>query len=207
MISVIVTLHNKENTIISALQSIVAQTAQQWEAVIVDNASTDGSEYQVRSYLIDRRMRYVKLDQQVSVQQARQKGLDLTSGEWVLFLDGSDYLEVSALEALYLVIKKYGTLIGTGNFSLVEHGDKRPQNYISEGKFTGKQVKYGKVALVTGSTLMNRSVAHLPETWQTLDVAYTDHLVVINGEGEQPLVKAQKLTWWKRIFSSFSFLN
>lgn len=79
MISVIVTLHNREKSIISALQSIVAQTAQQWECVIVDNASTDASEFQVNAYLIDRRMHYIRLKEQVSLQEARKIGLDATT--------------------------------------------------------------------------------------------------------------------------------
>lgn len=204
MISVIVTLKNKENTIISALQSIVAQSVQKWEAVIVDNGSTDGSEYQVRSYLIDRRMRYLKLEKEVSVAEARQKGLEMTSGEWVLFMDGSDYLEVNALEALYLSVKKYGTSIAVGNFSFIKRGEKQIQNFIPEGKFSASQVSEANVLLATGTTLINRTVAGSPELWQSTDVAYTDHLVVINGEGEQPLIKPRRASLFSRLFSWFN---
>ena len=203
MISVIVTLHNKENTIISALQSVVAQSVQQWEAVIIDNGSTDGSEYQVRSYLIDRRMRYVKLEKQVSVEEARRKGLELTSGEYVLFLDGSDYLEVNALEALYLNIKKYGTPLSTGNYSLMKNGERQIQNYLEEGKLTASSNKVRKLVLATGTTLFERRVAASPELWRGLDIAYTDHLVVINGEGEQPLTELHSVSFLSRLLSLF----
>ena len=114
MISIIVNLYNNEKSIIAALQSITAQSAQKWEAVVIDNASSDESEHLVRSYLIDRRMRYVRLDKEVSPEEVRQKGVELTNGEWLLFLDATDYLEPNALEALYLVVKKYGTKVGTG---------------------------------------------------------------------------------------------
>lgn len=204
MISVIVTLKNKENTIISALQSIVAQSVQKWEAVIVDNGSTDGSEYQVRSYLIDRRMRYIKLEKEVSVAEARQKGLELTSGEWVLFMDGSDYLEVNALEALYLSVKKYGTSIAVGNFSFIKRGEKQIQNFIPEGIISASQVNKTRLLMATGTTLMGRSVATRPELWGTSNVAYTDHLVVINGEGEQPLIKPRRASLFSRLFSWFN---
>lgn len=117
MISVIVNLHNNEKSIIAALQSITAQSAQKWEAVVIDNASSDESEHLVRSYLIDRRMRYVRLDKEVSPEEVRQKGVELTNGEWILFLDATDYLDPNALEALYLVVKKYGTKLGTGSCS------------------------------------------------------------------------------------------
>lgn len=204
MISVIVTLKNKENTIISALQSIVAQSVQKWEAVIVDNGSTDGSEYQVRSYLIDRRMRYLKLEKEVSVAEARQKGLEMTSGEWILFMDGSDYLEVNALEALYLSVKKYGTSIAVGNFSFIKRGEKQIQNFIPEGIISASQFNKTRLLMATGTTLMGRSVATRPELWETSNVAYTDHLVVINGEGEQPLIKPRRASLFSRLFSWFN---
>lgn len=199
MISVIVTLHNREKSIVSALQSIVAQTAQQWECVIIDNASTDASEFQVRSYLIDRRMRYIRLKSKVSTQEARKIGLQETTGDWVLYLDGGDYLESNALQALYLLVKKYGTLVGSGNFAVEKNGESKPQSYIHEGKYSGKQVVEGKFKVVTCNTMFARSVAHLPESWSSLDYAYTDHLIAVSGEIEEPLVK-QQLPFWKRLF-------
>ncbi|MBQ1649946.1 MAG: glycosyltransferase family 2 protein, partial [Prevotella sp.] len=144
MISVIVNLHNNEKSIITALQSITAQSAQKWEAVVIDNASSDESEHLVRSYLIDRRMRYVRLDKEVSPEEVRQKGVELTNGEWILFLDATDYLEPNALEALYLVVKKYGTKVVTGGQvqgtrDKVQGTKDKVQStqFLAEGKYTG----------------------------------------------------------------------
>ena len=135
MISIILTLHNQEKSIISALQSLVAQTVQQWECIIIDNASTDASEFQVRSYLFDRRMRYVRLDAEVPLWSARHKGLELTSGEWIVYMDGADYLKSNALQALYLAVKKYGTLCGASNYAVMRGGEPVPHSYRSEGRF------------------------------------------------------------------------
>ena len=200
MISVIVNLHNNESSIISALQSIVAQTAQKWEAVVIDNASSDGSEHQVRSYLIDRRMRYVRLEEEVSLQEARRKGLELTTGEWVMYLDGTDYLEPNALESLYLTAKKYGTLIAAGNF-FTENGEKHQDNFLEDGKYKGKDATEGKFGVVTGSAIFARQVAHLPESWRDLDYGFTHRPVVIHKIGTQPLVPVVKRKpFWRRFF-------
>lgn len=169
MISVIVNLHNNEKSIITALQSITAQSAQKWEAVVIDNASSDESEHLVRSYLIDRRMRYVRLDKEVSPEEVRQKGVGLTSGEWLLFLDATDYLEPNALEALYLVVKKYGTKLGTG--TLTGTGTAA----IAEGKYTGRDD--------LEPLLVARDIATQPEAWKALPIAYTEHPVLVNGNG------------------------
>ncbi len=202
MISVIVTLHNREKSIISALQSIVAQTAQQWECVIVDNASTDASEFQVNAYLIDRRMHYIRLKEQVSLQEARKIGLDATTGEWVMFMDGADYLDSNALQALYLIVKKYGTLAGIGHFAIERNGEPKHCCYLPEGKLTARQIIKGKHKVVTGNSIFARSIAYSPESWSTINYALTDHLVAINGEIEQPLVK-QNLPFWKKIIRLF----
>ena len=159
MISIILTLHNQEKSIISALQSLVAQTVQQWECIIIDNASTDASEFQVRSYLFDRRMRYVRLDAEVPLWSARHKGLELTSGEWIVYMDGADYLKSNALQALYLAVKKYGTLCGASNYAVMRGGEPVPNSYRSEGKIQVElaQLRY-RSARLTG---LGRSLSRL----------------------------------------------
>lgn len=198
MISIILTLHNQEKSIISALQSLVAQTVQQWECIIIDNASTDASDFQVRSYLFDRRMRYVRLDAEVPLWSARHKGLELTSGEWIVYMDGADYLKSNALQALYLAVKKYGTLCGASNYAVMRGGEPVPNSYRSEGKIQARDVLRGEISVVTGSSIFSRSIAHLPDSWKTLDFAYTDHLVAIYGEGGAPLIKVERKPWWRR---------
>ena len=179
MISIIVNLHNNEKSIIAALQSITAQSAQKWEAVVIDNASSDESEHLVRSYLIDRRMRYVRLDKEVSPEEVRQKGVELTNGEWILFLDATDYLEPNALEALYLVVKKYGTKLGTG--AITGSAKRLSTNWsartaaIAEGKYSKRD---DLIPL-----LVARDIATQPEAWKELPIAYTEHPVLVNGNG------------------------
>lgn len=177
MISIIVNLHNNEKSIIAALQSITAQSAQKWEAVVIDNASSDESEHLVRSYLIDRRMRYVRLDKEVSPEEVRQKGVELTSGEWLLFLDATDYLEPNALEALYLVVKKYGTKIGTGGQVQGTRYKVQSTQFLAEGKYTGRE---DLIPL-----LVARDIATQPEAWKALPIAYTEHTVLVNGSQVQ----------------------
>ena len=192
MITVIVTLHNQERSIISALQSVVAQTAQQWECVVIDNASTDASEFQVRSYLFDRRMRYCRLEQHVSTQEARRIALAHTTGEWVVFLDGADYLESNALQALYLAVKKYGTKCGVANYAVMRNGEPHPHNYLQGQKLSAERIRNGEVSVVTGNSIFHRSIAGTPEVWPEQDYAYTEHLILISGDAAEPLVTVEK---------------
>ncbi len=201
MISIVVTFHNEEHSIISCLQSIVAQSAQQWECVIVDNGSSDQGEFQVRNYLIDRRMRFFHLAEHISTAEARAYGLQRTTGEWVMYVDGGDYLESNALQALYLTLKHYGTLCAVGNYYDMSGGKKRPASYDHDGLIRGGHVSGGHIEVRTGNSIFSRQVAHLPESWPTLDFGYTEHLILVSGEVEEPLVRVDRRPWWKRIFS------
>lgn len=199
MISIIVTFHNEEQSIISCLQSIVAQTAQQWECVVVDNGSTDQGEFQVRNYLIDRRMRFIHLDEKVPVTAARLKGLEMTQGEWVMFVDGGDYLESNALQALYLTLKKYGTEAAIGNYYVMRDGVKRPVTYMNNQLIKSPGITNSGIDVVTGNSIFSRRVATKPEKWPILDYGYTEHIILVSGGQEEPLVRSTTKPLWKKI--------
>lgn len=199
MISIIVTFHNEEQSIISCLQSIVAQTAQQWECVIVDNGSTDGGAFQVKNYLIDRRMRFFSLPEERPLAEVRATALEKTTGEWVMFVDGADYLTNDAVQALYLTLKKYGTLCAAANYYEVHGEKKRPASYRREGLVKGRQVRRGELTVTTGNSIFARSVAYHPEEWPALDVAYSDHIILFSGGQGGQLIKADRVPFWKKL--------
>ena len=100
LISIIIPIYNTENYLRQCLDSIVAQTVSSWEAVLVDDGSTDGSaaicdEYARR----DDRFR-VYHRQNGGVGRARNYGLDMALGEVVSFVDADDWLDVHFYERL-----------------------------------------------------------------------------------------------------------
>ena len=182
MISIIVAFHNKEKTIVQTLQSIAAQSAQKFEVVILDNASDDDSEHQVRSYLIDRRMRYVRLGARVTDDEARQKALTLTAGEWVVFLDGEMTLEPDALQALYLTAKKYGSPAVVG------------QHIVNDA--SGKHI-VERPDLSVGVALLSRTLAETLDRWNDAKIAYAEHIVAVHGNEETTSTDTQ----FERLFT------
>ena len=104
MISVIIPVYNNEKYIARCLDSVLAQTYSEWEAVVVNDGSTDNSGTIIRSYAEkDARIRYFEQKNQ-GVSAARNLGIDQSHGEYILFLDGDDWLDENVLEKLFSVI-------------------------------------------------------------------------------------------------------
>lgn len=89
-ISIIMPAYNSAATIGAALASVVAQTFTDWEALIVDDGSTDPLASALAGFAADPRIRLLRLAQNSGVCAARNAGLDAACGEFVAFLDADD---------------------------------------------------------------------------------------------------------------------
>jgi len=88
-VSVIINLFNGKATLAEAIESVLAQTFADWELLIWDDASGDGSVEVVHRY-DDQRIRYIRSEIRIPLGQARQRAISAAHGEWVAFLDQDD---------------------------------------------------------------------------------------------------------------------
>ena len=95
--SIVIPLYNKALFIKETLQSLVDQTKQPYELIIVDDKSTDGSLQQVRDFLEDTaphfndvRVEIIELEENNGIGYARNTGFSKTTGDIVSFLDADD---------------------------------------------------------------------------------------------------------------------
>jgi succinoglycan biosynthesis protein ExoO len=101
VVSVIIPSFNSASTIKRAVDSVLEQTYQDFEMIIVDDASTDGSERQIlRDYQADARIRVELLSENKGPSTARNRAIDLASGTWIALLDADDAWMPSRLETL-----------------------------------------------------------------------------------------------------------
>ena len=100
LISVIIPVYNLENELAACLESVRAQTLPDWEAVCVDDGSTDGSLALLREISAqDARIRVLH-QENAGVSSARNLGLEQAAGQYIYFLDGDDVLHPQAFELL-----------------------------------------------------------------------------------------------------------
>lgn len=89
MVSVIIPTYNRADYIGKAIQSVLDQTWQNFEIIVVDDGSEDNTR-QVVEGVGDSRIRYICLDQNGGASHARNEGIRLAESEFIAFLDSDD---------------------------------------------------------------------------------------------------------------------
>lgn len=104
-VSVIVAAYNIENYIHRCLKSLIEQTLKNSEIIVINDGSSDNTLNVIKDYqLIDERIKIVDKENQ-GIIEARKSGLKLAQGEYIIFIDGDDWLEIEALDKLYTKAK------------------------------------------------------------------------------------------------------
>jgi len=112
-ISVIVPVYNKENHLPCCIESVLNQTYCNFELILVDDGSNDTS-FDICENYKERNDSIILYHWENQGQVfARNKGVELSSGEYILFLDADDYLKPNALQVLssFVVEKKYDIVV------------------------------------------------------------------------------------------------
>lgn len=124
MISIIVPLYNKAATIERCIKSVLAQTYDDWELLIIDDGSTDDSSKIVERYSDNKKIRY-HYKKNGGVSSARNLGIKLAKGEWITYIDADDYFLPEALQILFKIAIKTHTRVAAANFLIERNGSRR----------------------------------------------------------------------------------
>ena len=104
-ISVIIPVYNSENTIIRTLDSIFSQNYKNYEVIIVNDGSSDNSYNIIKKYCDNHANFFVYDIPNQGVSNARNFGLEKASGDYIIFLDSDDWVDVEYFENIIKNIK------------------------------------------------------------------------------------------------------
>ena len=224
MISVIVPIYNTEQYLEKCLESIRAQTYSDIEVIMIDDGSTDNSRIIANQYVSRDKRFYLFTQNNSGVSKARNKGLELAEGKYILFVDSDDWIEPQMLDILIHNMYKYDVDISCCQYDhtigfegkATEIWDKEVavKNFLIHKLINGslvnklirrecigekrldESIKYGEDALFLWKNLLEiKSIAVSP------DVLYhvTLHDDSASGGGSYKVIRKDCISVWKII--------
>lgn len=116
--------HNRKKFIGLAIDSILSQTFQDWELIIVDDASVDGTEEMLLEYIKkDKRIRYIKNNKNLGISKSRNLALENSRGKYLAVLDSDDvWNDITKLSAQvrFLEVQSNCVLVGCGVIEVID---------------------------------------------------------------------------------------
>lgn len=106
LISIIIPIYNVENFLTKTLKSVQNQTFTNFEAICINDGSTDNSADIVKSFAdADKRFKWINQENQ-GVAADRNYGIQTAEGKYIMFLDGDDYMHPQCMELAYKIIEE-----------------------------------------------------------------------------------------------------
>ena len=115
LVSIIVPVYNVALYLDECLNSIKMQTYQNLEIIVVEDCSTDHSIQVLQPYLKDRRIKLIKNVKNLGLSATRNKGIDLATGVYIMFVDSDDIIDLS-------LVKTCVDCAATTNADLITYG-------------------------------------------------------------------------------------
>jgi len=105
VVSVIIPTYNQAELLQKALDSVINQTFQDWEVVVIDNHSQDNTK-EIVELMNDSRIKYVVFSNNGIIAASRNLGISLSNGDFIAFLDSDDLWYPSKLSTCLAYLKK-----------------------------------------------------------------------------------------------------
>lgn len=161
MISVIVPVYNVEDYLRTALDSLVVQTFQDFEAILINDGSTDLSGKICEEYASLYPNFFVYHKENGGQSEARNYGLKKAKGEFITYLDSDDYFEPYALEVFMQIQQKY-------DVDIVSTTENEVYKVEFEKQDTNIQISEKNIKILDNRTFLEKAL-------------YNDEITVSNG--------------------------
>jgi glycosyltransferase involved in cell wall biosynthesis len=111
LVSIVMPTYNHANYISLAVDSVRSQTYTNWELIIVDNFSDDGTLDLIKNYSQDARVKLLQINNDGIVAKSRNMGINNAAGSWVAFLDSDDVWFPNKLQTISTYLNDRSDLI------------------------------------------------------------------------------------------------
>ena len=186
VISVVIPTYNRAHLIKRAIDSVLSQTYQDFELIIVDDGSNDNTEDIVKN-INDDRIRYIRHNKNKGSSAARNTGIENSKGEYIAFLDSDDVWLEKKLEKQMKVFSASGPEIGVIHCGIqyIDYETQKPlKQWIIKDNINEKVFNTFGAAPGTPTMLIRKSVL--------MDVGFFDESIPAHEETDLSIRLAQK---------------
>ena len=128
LVSVIMPAFNAQDCVVTALQSVIEQTEQDFEVIVVDDCSTDDTAAVVDAFArIEPRVRLITLPKNLGPGAARNMAIEAAKGSWIALLDADDQYRPSRLQQLLGLATRNGANMVSDNILVRSKGSVKPE--------------------------------------------------------------------------------
>lgn len=142
LVSIIMPSYNTAKYIAESIRSVLAQTYEKWELLIVDDCSTDNTDEIVKPFLADERIRYFKNEKNSGAALTRNRAMHEARGEWIAFLDSDDLWNPEKLEKQIAFMKDNGYVFSYHDYEKIDEQSNPLNVYVSGPKVVTKRKMY-----------------------------------------------------------------
>lgn len=144
LVSVIIAAYNHEGYVGDAIESVLNQSYKNWELVIINDGSTDGTVHEIKKYLQDKRIRFFDQENQ-GVVKTLNRGVALAKGDLVCFLDSDDKFAPKKIEDQTRIVASGADIVPTKIKQIDASGKiidiSQIANYFNDLPFSEKSQK------------------------------------------------------------------
>ena len=132
LVSIIMPSYNTGRFLAKTLESVFGQTYENWELLLVDDASTDDTEEAVSPFLADPRVRFLKNETTRGAAESRNRALREAKGKYIAFLDSDDLWAPEKLEKQVRFLQENGYHFSYTNYEEIDV-DGNPTGVLVSG--------------------------------------------------------------------------
>lgn len=120
LVSIIIPVYNTEKYLKKCLDSVVYQTYQNLEIIIINDASTDNSKEIIKAYAQNfNKIKVINKKENEGLSEARNLGMTLAQGDYLFYLDSDDWISKEAIQKLVMLALEYETKLVSCSFTNV----------------------------------------------------------------------------------------
>ena len=134
LVSIIMPSYNTAQYIEKTIKSVLDQMYTNWELIIVDDCSTDNTDEVVKNYLTDKRIKYLKNEQNSGAAVSRNRALREAKGQWISFLDSDDFWMPEKLEKQICFMKEKGYFFSYTDYEEINAEGNRTGTFVTGPK-------------------------------------------------------------------------